>query len=78
MNKPVFYYAQLDVRTLRRRESRTVKPYSDSLPIFSGIDETRPDGCVPVNIAGGMCSVITETMVDLTLTHLTIPLDEPG
>ena len=52
--------------------------FHDNLPVFPGIDEPGSDGCVSVDIAGGMCSVIAKVMSGHALTHLTIPLEEFG
>ena len=50
--------------------------FHNNLSVLPGIDEAGLDGRVPINIAWGTRLSTTEVMVDLGLTHLTIPLDE--
>jgi len=50
--------------------------FDNNLSILPGIDETGLDGRVSINIAGGTRLRMTEVMVGLDLTHLTVPLDK--
>jgi len=50
--------------------------FHNNLSVLPGIDEAGLDGRVSINIAWGTRLSTTEVMVDLGLTHLTIPLDE--
>ena len=51
--------------------------FRDNLPVFPGhAGETGLDGRVPIDVAEGTCSIMTQGTVDLALTCLAIPLDE--